>query len=188
LQLAQVRSEPRYAQRGRPRPGAAPTHHEVSITTSCAVDEEQLAQAIGRAASFIVATNVLDGAQLPDEELIAIYKDQHSVEIVCSQMTKTHLLAGWNGPHHVVDLHLAVGDIDAVNQELRALLSLLPGRLREPCLNAGAEGGNRLHEPSKILVALRFRLELVHLTRNRMDLLLHRLTPALILLQRHPLV
>ncbi len=41
---------------------------------------KQLTQAVERAASFIVATNVLDAAQLSDEELIAIYKDQHSVE------------------------------------------------------------------------------------------------------------
>jgi len=80
LQPAQVRVEPRYTQRGRPRPGAVPTGQDVCITATCARDEQQLARAIARAASFIVATNVLDGAQLADEELIAIYKDQHGVE------------------------------------------------------------------------------------------------------------
>ncbi len=80
LQPAQLRSEPRYAGRGRPRPGAAPTSHQIFITLTCEVDEQQLGQAVARSASFIVATNVLDAAQLSDEELIAIYKDQHSVE------------------------------------------------------------------------------------------------------------
>jgi len=80
LQPAQVRVEPRYAGRGRPRPGAVPTGQEVHITANCERDEAQLAGAVERAASFLVATNVLDAAQLSDEELIAIYKDQHSVE------------------------------------------------------------------------------------------------------------
>ncbi len=80
LQPVQLRVEPHYGQRGRPRPDAVPTSQDVFITTTCVVDDEQLAQAVERAASFIVATNVLDAAQLADEELIAIYKDQHSVE------------------------------------------------------------------------------------------------------------
>jgi transposase len=80
LQPAQVRTEPRYAGRGRPPPGAVPSSHGVFITASCALDEQQLAQAAARSASFIVATNVLDTAQLTDEELITIYKEQHSVE------------------------------------------------------------------------------------------------------------
>jgi transposase len=80
LQPAQVHTQPRSAGRGRPRPGAVPTSQEVLITASCELDEMQLAQAVERAASFVVATNVLDAAQLTDEELIAISKDQHSVE------------------------------------------------------------------------------------------------------------
>jgi transposase len=80
LQPAQVRSEPRYAGRGRPRPGAIPTGHDVFIAATCALDAQQLQQAVERSASFIVATNVRDRAQLADEELIAIYKGQHSVE------------------------------------------------------------------------------------------------------------
>jgi transposase len=80
LQPAQLRLEPRYAGRGRPRPGAAPTSHEIFITATCLLDEPQFQQAVERSASFIVATNVLEHAQLSDEELIAIYKDQHSVE------------------------------------------------------------------------------------------------------------
>jgi transposase len=80
LQPAQVRTESRYVGRGRPRPAAVPTRQDIFITTTCERDEQQLEQAVERAASFIVATNVLDHAQLGDEQLIAIYKDQHSVE------------------------------------------------------------------------------------------------------------
>jgi transposase len=94
LQPAQLRTRPRHVQRGRPRPGALPTGQDIFITATCELDEQQLSQAVARAASFLVATNVLDQAQLSDEELIAIYKDQHSVEIVCSQMTKTDVFAG----------------------------------------------------------------------------------------------
>jgi hypothetical protein len=60
--------------------------------------------------------------------------------------------------------------------------------MREACLHACTEGRDRLHQPSKALVASRFRLKLVHLPRQPMDLLLHRLTAALIFLQRHHLV
>ena len=65
------------------RPSSAaivPTGHEVFITAACELDEQQFQRAVERSASFIVATNVLDGAQLSDEELIAVYKGQHSVE------------------------------------------------------------------------------------------------------------
>jgi transposase len=80
LQPAQLRVEPRYAGPGRPRPGAAPTSQELFIAATCAMDEEQLARAVERAASFIVATNELDAAHFSDEELIVVYQDQHSVE------------------------------------------------------------------------------------------------------------
>ena len=93
LHPAQVRVEPRYARRGRPPPGAVPTSQAIFITTSCEVDEPQLARAVERAASFIVATNVLDGARLSDEELIAIYKDQHSVERGCAFLKDPLFLA-----------------------------------------------------------------------------------------------
>jgi transposase len=44
------------------------------------VNEEAVAHAAQRTACFLVATNVLDPAQLPDHELIQTYKAQHSVE------------------------------------------------------------------------------------------------------------
>jgi transposase len=80
LQPAQLRVEPRYGRRGRPRPGAAPTGQQVYITATCQLDEPQLQWAVERAAGFIVATNALETAQPSDEDLISIYKDQHSVE------------------------------------------------------------------------------------------------------------
>ena len=53
-----------------------------------AVDEAAVAQAVRRHASFLLATNVLDPAQLADQDLIQTYKDQHRVEMDCTQMTR----------------------------------------------------------------------------------------------------
>src|SRR3712207_7748339 len=50
---------------------------------------------------------------------------QSRVEIVQSQMTKSDLLAGPVRRHHVADLHLAVGDDHAVDQEFDQGPSLL---------------------------------------------------------------
>jgi hypothetical protein len=55
-------------------------------------------------------------------------------------------------------------------------------------LHACTAGRDRLHKPSKVLVTSRFCLEGVHLPLEPMDLLLHRLTAALLRLQRHHLV
>jgi transposase len=51
------------------------------IEATLAVDDAAaLTRMVRRKASFLVATNVLDPTQLPDQELIQIYKEQHSVE------------------------------------------------------------------------------------------------------------
>ncbi|MGO8946876.1 MAG: IS1634 family transposase [Ktedonobacterales bacterium] len=100
---------------GRPRKDQTPERTEWQLEARVVVDEQALTRAVLRKASFLVATNVLDVDQLSDQELIQTYKDQHSVEIVCSQMTKTDLLAGGSGRDHVVNLHISVGDHHAVN-------------------------------------------------------------------------
>lgn len=76
----QLVEHPKHGQPGRPRTGASPDHVEWQIVATLAVDEAAVAQAVRRHASFVVATNVLDPAQLSDQELIQTYKDQHSVE------------------------------------------------------------------------------------------------------------
>jgi transposase len=120
---------PKQNRPGRPRRGTPPDRTEWQIQATVTVADEAITRAVQRKASFLVATNVLDADQLSDQELIRTYKDQHSVEIVCSQMTKTDLLAGGSGRDHVVNLHIRVGDDDAVNQEFHEAPLLLPGRL-----------------------------------------------------------
>jgi transposase len=71
---------PKQNRPGRPRKDRTPERTEWQIEASVLVDEATLTQAVRRKASFLVATNVLDATQLPDQELIQTYKDQHSVE------------------------------------------------------------------------------------------------------------
>jgi transposase len=70
----------KHAQPGRPRIGASPDHVAWQIVATLAVDEVEVARAVRRQASFLVATNVLDLSQLSDQDLIQTYRDQHSVE------------------------------------------------------------------------------------------------------------
>jgi transposase len=76
----QLVEHPQYAQPGRPRTGASPDHVAWQLVATLAVDEAAVAQAVRRQAAFLVATNVLDPAQLSNQELIQIYQEQHSVE------------------------------------------------------------------------------------------------------------
>jgi hypothetical protein len=72
--------------------------------------------------------------------------------------------------------------------ELDELSLLLPGRLGEARLHARTKCFHGLHDTGQILLVARFRLKVVHLARHGMELLLHRLTSALLLLERHRLV
>ena len=80
VQQTRLIALPRQTRPGRPRKDMVPERTEWQIEASVLVDEEALTRAVQRKASFLVATNVLDGDQLSDRELIQIYKDQHSVE------------------------------------------------------------------------------------------------------------
>ena len=77
---ARLVSHATYRQPGRPRKGVPPDDEAWQIEATLTVDDEAVARAVRRKASFLVATNVLDSAQLPDQELIQTYKDQHRVE------------------------------------------------------------------------------------------------------------
>ena len=77
---AKLVAHPQHRQPGRPRQGALPDGTAWQLTATLVVDEEAVTRAVQRKASFLVATNVLDPAQLPDQELIQTYKDQQSVE------------------------------------------------------------------------------------------------------------
>jgi transposase len=71
---------PKYRRPGRPRKHAPPDQVEWQVLTTLAVDAAAVAREARGKAAFVVATNVLDSAQLSDHELIRIYKEQHSVE------------------------------------------------------------------------------------------------------------
>jgi len=73
-------AHPKQNRPGRPRTGTTPDRAEWQVEASVAVDAEAVTRAVQRKASFLVATNVLDAAQLADQDLIQTYKEQHSVE------------------------------------------------------------------------------------------------------------
>ena len=58
---------------------------------------------------------------LPATEVVTSYAKRWSVEIVFTQMTKLHPLAGRTARDGVADLDLAVGDQHAVDQQLHEL-------------------------------------------------------------------
>jgi transposase len=72
--------QPKHRQPGRPRKDVPPDHVEWQILTTLTVDEAAVAREARRKAAFLVATNLLNPAQLSDHELIRTYKEQHSVE------------------------------------------------------------------------------------------------------------
>ncbi len=72
--------QPKHRRPGRPRKDASPDQVEWQILTTLSVDATAVAREARRKAAFLVATNVLDPAQLSDHELIRTYKEQHSVE------------------------------------------------------------------------------------------------------------
>ena len=47
------------------------------------------------------------------------------MEIVFTQLTKTHVLTPWMRRHHVADFDLIIGDDDTIDQQLNQLASLL---------------------------------------------------------------
>src|SRR5258706_14503041 len=57
----------------------------------------------------------------------AAYRERNRVEIVCTQMTKAHVLTGGRGGDDIADLDIAVGDDHPVNEQLDELALLLKG-------------------------------------------------------------
>jgi transposase len=70
LQPAAIRSAPRHGQRGRPAEDAMPQHTDIFIAATVLLDTQRLTHEVERAASYIVATNVLDPMQLADTALV----------------------------------------------------------------------------------------------------------------------
>ncbi len=78
-------------------------------------------------------------------------------------MTKADLLAGLGGRHHVADLHLAVGDDHAVDQQLNQCPSLLEYRVGQALSHPLAEVLNGAGEPGELLLPVCPRLKLFRL-------------------------
>ncbi len=77
---ARLICQPKQSRLGRPRKGTTPDRAEWQVEATVTVEAQAVTRVVQRQASFLVATNVLDPAQLSDQELIQTYKDQHSVE------------------------------------------------------------------------------------------------------------
>jgi hypothetical protein len=67
-------------------------------------------------------------------------------------MTKTNIFAFGRGWDRIADLNLFSGNNNAVNEQLDELPFLFKGGLAESVLHTLAEGFNRLHHSSKLVV------------------------------------
>jgi transposase len=136
--------QPKHRRPGRPRKDAPPDHVEWQILTTLAVDEAAVAREVRRKATFLVATNVLDPAQLSDHELIRIYKEQHSVERGFSFLKDPLFLASSvfvKNPERIVAFSLVM---------VLCLLvyRLAEHRLREQLAATGQTVPNQLKQPT----------------------------------------
>ena len=96
-------------------------------------------------------------------------------------MTKADLVAGPVWRHHVADLHLAVGDDHAVEQQLNQRPSLLECRLGQALSHPPAEVLNGAGEPGEFLLPVCPRLKLFRL-RLELALALLKVASALAVL------
>ena len=73
-------AHPQYAGKGRPHKDARPVSHRCQIVATVSVNQERVEQETFRKACWIVGTNVLEPTVLSDQQLIATYKGQGSLE------------------------------------------------------------------------------------------------------------
>src|SRR5260370_4599486 len=73
-------SEPRYGKAGRPSADAQPVRTDWKIVPNVQIDQQALERTADQQARFLVATNELSVERLSDEALLAVYKEQGSVE------------------------------------------------------------------------------------------------------------
>lgn len=81
LRVAQtVSRRPHYAGTGRPPKDRSPDRETWHVRAQVTVDDKELEREAQRQARFIVATNILDPAGVPDERVIGAYQAQSGVE------------------------------------------------------------------------------------------------------------
>jgi len=100
-------------------------------------------------------------------------------------MTKPDVLAGRRRRDDVVDLHVAIGDHDAVDEQLDQLSALGEGGVGQALLHPLAEPVNRRHDLGRRLVLVHLGRQLPALTLQEAAALLERLPTPLILGERH---
>jgi len=105
-------------------------------------------------------------------------------EIVCTQMTKTNVLAARAGGNHITNLDFCVCHDDPVNQEFDQLALLREVGIRKSASHAGAEVINGNGKAGNLFMALGLRTELAFLLGQRMVALFQFPTPPLVLGQR----
>jgi transposase len=135
--------QPKHRRPGRPRKNAPPDQVEWQVLTTLSVDTAAVAREARRKAAFVVATNVLDPAQLSDYELIRTYKEQHSVERGFSFLKDPLFLASSvfvKKPERIVALSLVMvlcllvyrlGE-HRVREQLAATGQTVPNQLKQP--------------------------------------------------------
>jgi transposase len=142
---ARLICQPKQSRPGRPRKGTTPDRVEWQVEATVMVDAQAVTRAVQRQASFLVATNVLDPAQLSDQELIQTYKEQHSVERGFSFLKDPLFLASSvfvKKPTRIVALSLVM---------VLCLLvyRLAEHRLRERLAATGQTVPNQLKQPTQ---------------------------------------
>ena len=83
-----------------------------------------------------VLTTLLDHEQYPAREIAVLYSERWQIEMVFTQLAKRAVRPVGGGREHVADLDVAVGDDDAVDEQLGQLPPLLEGGGGQ----AGADG------------------------------------------------
>ena len=107
------------------------------------------------------------------------------VEIVQSQMTKPDLLTGPICRHHVADLHLAIADDHAVDQEFNQGSPLLKCGLSQSVPHPAAKILERAGEPGELLLPVHLRFELLRLLPQLPHAILNITSPAPVFVQKH---
>ena len=76
----EVQLKPHYDQPGRPRKGDEPKGYTYHIQATLALDEPAVEAQRNQAGRFVLATNLLDDEQWPNEAILQEYKNQQSCE------------------------------------------------------------------------------------------------------------
>ena len=78
-------------------------------------------------------------------------------EIVCTQMTKTHVLGTRTGGNHIANLDVVIGHDDPIDEQFDQLTLLLESRRGEASLYPPTEIFRMSHKPGQLVVAIDLR-------------------------------